>query len=42
MKDQILADLAGETDTNQMRLVAEQIIRAFDPCISCAVHLLET
>ena len=41
MKDQILADLAGETDTTQMRLVAEQIVRAFDPCISCAVHLLE-
>jgi len=41
MKDQILADLAGETDTTQMRLVAEQVIRAFDPCISCAVHLLQ-
>ena len=41
MKDQILADLADETDTKQMRLVAEQIVRAFDPCISCAVHLLE-
>lgn len=41
MKDQILEDLAGETDTKYMRLVAEQIIRAFDPCISCAVHLLE-
>jgi coenzyme F420-reducing hydrogenase alpha subunit len=41
MKEQILADLAGETDAKQMRLVAEQIIRAFDPCISCAVHLLE-
>jgi coenzyme F420-reducing hydrogenase alpha subunit len=41
MKDQIFADLADETDTKQMCLVAEQIVRAFDPCISCAVHLLE-
>ena len=41
MESQILADLADETDTEQMRVIAEQIVRAFDPCISCAVHLLE-
>jgi len=41
IKDQILADLVDEMDIEQMRLVTEQIVRAFDPCISCAVHLLE-
>ena len=41
MKSQILRDLADETDIQQMGVVAEQIVRAFDPCISCAVHLLE-
>ena len=41
MKQQILDDLAGVGDVEQMRLVTEQIVRAFDPCISCAVHLLE-
>ncbi|MEJ2197236.1 MAG: nickel-dependent hydrogenase large subunit [Desulfuromonadales bacterium] len=41
MKQQILDDLAGGGDVEQMRMVTEQIVRAFDPCISCAVHLLE-
>jgi coenzyme F420-reducing hydrogenase alpha subunit len=41
MKQQILDDLAGVGDVEQMRKVTEQIVRAFDPCISCAVHLLE-
>ncbi len=41
MKQQILDDLAGVGDVEQMRLVTEQIVRAFDPCISCAVHLLK-
>jgi len=41
MKQQILDDLAGVGDVEQMRMVTEQIVRAFDPCISCAVHLLE-
>lgn len=41
MQAQILADLAEETDPERMRPVAERIVRAFDPCISCAVHLLE-
>jgi len=42
IQKQILADLGGEKDVAQIRRVAEQIVRAFDPCISCAVHLLET
>jgi len=41
MKQQIFDDLAGVEDVEQMRMVTEQIVRAFDPCISCAVHLLE-
>jgi coenzyme F420-reducing hydrogenase alpha subunit len=41
MKQQILADLADVDDVHRMREVTEQIVRAFDPCISCAVHVLE-
>jgi coenzyme F420-reducing hydrogenase alpha subunit len=41
MQVQILADLAEETDPERMRPVVERIVRAFDPCISCAVHLLQ-
>jgi sulfhydrogenase subunit alpha len=41
IKDQILADLAGETDHDRLREVSQRIVRAYDPCISCAVHLLE-
>jgi sulfhydrogenase subunit alpha len=41
MREQILHDLAGQQDPVQMRATAERIVRAFDPCISCAVHLLD-
>jgi coenzyme F420-reducing hydrogenase alpha subunit len=37
---QVLADLADEADPARMRQVTERIVRAYDPCISCAVHLL--
>lgn len=37
---QILADLAGETDPEIMKATAERVVRSYDPCISCAVHLL--
>lgn len=40
MADQIMADLAEEKDHDRLRKVAERIVRAYDPCISCAVHLL--
>jgi sulfhydrogenase subunit alpha len=40
MAVQLMADLAGEEDPVRLRLVTERIIRAYDPCISCAVHLL--
>lgn len=40
MAAQVMADLAGQTDPVQLRDVTERIIRAYDPCISCAVHLL--
>lgn len=37
---QILADLAGVDDPAAMETTAERIVRSYDPCISCAVHLL--
>lgn len=40
MADQIMADLADEEDHDRLCRVAERIVRAYDPCISCAVHLL--
>jgi sulfhydrogenase subunit alpha len=40
MASQIMADLADEQDHDQLCKVAERIVRAYDPCISCAVHLL--
>lgn len=40
MEEQLLADLSEETDELTMRRIAERIIRAYDPCISCSVHLL--
>jgi sulfhydrogenase subunit alpha len=40
MAAQIMADLADEQDHDQLCKVAERIVRAYDPCISCAVHLL--
>jgi sulfhydrogenase subunit alpha len=42
MAEQIMTDLAGETDASLLQDTAEKIIRSFDPCISCAVHLLQT
>lgn len=40
MAAQIMADLAGEEDPDCLCKVAERIVRAYDPCISCAVHLV--
>ena len=40
MAAQIMADLAEERDHARLMVVAERIVRAFDPCISCAVHLV--
>ncbi len=37
---QIMADLTDEKDHARLREVAERIVRAYDPCISCAVHLV--
>ena len=41
MAVQLMADLADERDHDRLRDVAGRIVRAYDPCISCAVHLLE-
>lgn len=40
MAAQIMADLAGVGDQEQLKSDTERIVRAYDPCISCAVHLL--
>ncbi len=40
MRNQILADLAGQRDSAVLKDTAEKIIRSFDPCISCAVHVM--
>jgi coenzyme F420-reducing hydrogenase alpha subunit len=40
MAAQVMADLADEVDPERLQRVTERIIRAYDPCISCAVHLL--
>jgi sulfhydrogenase subunit alpha len=40
MAAQIMADLANEEDHECLCKVAERIVRAYDPCISCAVHLV--
>lgn len=37
---QLLADLQ-ETPEEELATVAERIVRAYDPCISCAVHVLK-
>lgn len=42
MAAQILADLEGEKDPKVLKTTTERIIRSYDPCISCAVHLLES
>jgi len=41
IEEQLFADLAG-CPREQLKPRAEQIVRAFDPCISCAVHLIRT
>ena len=41
MAAQVLADLADEEDPGRLKLVTERIVRAYDPCISCAVHVLQ-
>lgn len=41
MAAQIRRDLAEVEDEELMATIAAQIIRAYDPCISCAVHLIE-
>lgn len=40
MEVQLFADLVGVSDEGTLRLSAERIIRAYDPCISCAVHVI--
>lgn len=40
MEVQLGRDLAGVADEAQLQEQAGQIVRAFDPCISCAVHVL--
>ena len=40
MAAQIMADLADEKDHVRLCKGAERIVRAYDPCISCAVHLV--
>ncbi len=40
MAAQIMADLADEQDHARLMAGAERIVRAYDPCISCAVHLV--
>jgi coenzyme F420-reducing hydrogenase alpha subunit len=40
MAAQIMADLAEEEDHERLCKGAERIVRAYDPCISCAVHLV--
>lgn len=41
MAAQIMADLANEKNHERLCKIAERIVRAYDPCISCAVHLLK-
>jgi coenzyme F420-reducing hydrogenase alpha subunit len=41
MAEQIMVDLASETDQQKLRSTSERIIRSYDPCISCAVHLIK-
>lgn len=40
MERQLFADLAGIDDEAVLRSNAERIVRAYDPCISCAVHII--
>lgn len=40
MERQLLADLQGVGEEAVLRQRAERIVRAYDPCISCSVHVL--
>ncbi|NIQ97095.1 MAG: Ni/Fe hydrogenase subunit alpha [Desulfuromonadales bacterium] len=40
MEEQLRSDLQGQTDESILRDRAERIVRSFDPCISCSVHLI--
>jgi len=40
IEEQLYADLAEGVPHEQLKPRAEQIVRAFDPCISCAVHMI--
>ena len=42
MEAQLRADLALLPPARHPGPVAERIIRAFDPCVSCAVHVIES
>jgi len=39
MEAQLLVDLQGR-ESGELVGLAERIVRAYDPCISCSVHLL--
>jgi coenzyme F420-reducing hydrogenase alpha subunit len=41
MEQQLMADLWEVTDEQLLRFHAERIVRAYDPCISCAVHVMQ-
>jgi len=41
MEAQLCADLQGAPDDAELSRQAARIVRAFDPCISCAVHVLK-
>jgi sulfhydrogenase subunit alpha len=38
---QLFSDLQGVTDESVLRDRAARIVRAYDPCISCSVHVLK-
>ena len=39
IEEQLRRDLADLTEEETLKMRAAQIVRAFDPCISCAVHV---
>ena len=41
MEEQLCADLQGAPDDPELPRKAAKIVRTFDPCISCAVHVLK-
>ncbi|NIQ93739.1 MAG: hypothetical protein GWN87_05670 [Desulfuromonadales bacterium] len=40
LEAQLRSDLQGQADDSSLRDRAERIVRSFDPCISCSVHLI--